>query len=81
MVEAKRSSKNCPAGTPELKCASIDKVWYKKYLVDKDRGGNTNKIPHLGKNKWVRLGDLPLPLPCSSEAVKIGKAALDDVVV
>ncbi|ETM48784.1 hypothetical protein L914_06734 [Phytophthora nicotianae] len=35
MVEAKRSSKNCPAGTPELKCASIDKVWYKKYLVDK----------------------------------------------
>lgn len=45
------------------------------------RGGNTNKIPHLGKDKWARAGYLPLSLPCSSEAVKFGKAALDDVVV
>ncbi|ETN17466.1 hypothetical protein PPTG_05263 [Phytophthora nicotianae INRA-310] len=146
MVEAKRSWKNRPAGTPELKCTSIAKVRYKKYLIDKpprrpdfnvldlgffssiqahqyrkrvynveqlvdavesgfvelksvtlsksfitlqsvleqamlDRGGNTYKIPHLGKDKWARLGDLLLSLPCSSEAVKIGKAALDDVVV
>ncbi|ETI34286.1 hypothetical protein F443_19154 [Phytophthora nicotianae P1569] len=136
MVEAKRSSKNRPAGTPELKCTSIAKpprrpdfnvldlgffssiqahqyrkrVYNVEQLVDAvesgfvelksvtlsksfltlqsvleqamlDRGGNTYKIPHLGKDKWVRLGDLLLSLPCSSETVKIGKAALDDVVV
>lgn len=35
MVEPKRSSRNRPAGTPEIKCTSIDKVRHKKYLADK----------------------------------------------
>ncbi|ETM34545.1 hypothetical protein L914_18393, partial [Phytophthora nicotianae] len=45
MVEAKRSSKNRPAGTPELKCTSIAKVRYKKYLVDKVIPANKAKWP------------------------------------
>ncbi|KAG6945312.1 hypothetical protein JG688_00016613 [Phytophthora aleatoria] len=45
------------------------------------RGGNAYKIPHLDKYKWVRVGDLPLLLPYSDEAVETATAVLGDVVV
>ncbi|ETP32398.1 hypothetical protein F442_18889, partial [Phytophthora nicotianae P10297] len=43
-----------------------------------NRGGNEYKVPHLGKDKWLCIGDLPLSLPCSSE---IANAAFDEVIV
>ncbi|ETM44738.1 hypothetical protein L914_10054 [Phytophthora nicotianae] len=46
-----------------------------------NRGGNEYQIPHLRKDKWLRLGDLPLLQPCSSEAVDIGNVAIDGVIV
>jgi hypothetical protein len=43
-------------------------------------GGNTYKIPHMGKEQLLRNGVLPLRIQASATAVSVARQVMDDGV-
>ncbi|KAG3113757.1 hypothetical protein PI124_g2737 [Phytophthora idaei] len=46
-----------------------------------NKGGGEYKIPHIGKYKLLRSGELPDTLARSAKAINADKSALEEVVV
>ncbi|KAG3076049.1 hypothetical protein PI125_g21608 [Phytophthora idaei] len=65
--------------TPEAIQEAVEASVMEQAMLNK--GGNEYKIPHIGKNKLLRSGELPDTLACSVKAVNVAKSAFEEVVV